>query len=176
MLSRLLKKTLLIGCASFMCAVIALAAGPTRDPSAKGNDCATCHQAGLPLLAKHPSTKTNKLSDCMDCHEKGTDDTIIGIIPGSHLHQLAGVTCVDCHGSSGKAGSTTKPVAVDMDKCLSCHGSGEKVAALTAKVKPQNPHRSTHYNTDLDCNVCHQQHAKSEDFCAECHTFGFKVP
>lgn len=176
MWTRLLNKLYFIGCAFVMLAVLPLSAGPTRDPAAKGNDCAACHQASLPLLAKHRPTKKDKLSDCMDCHEKGTDDTIIGIIPGSHLHQLAGVTCEDCHGSSGKPGSTTKPVAVEMEQCLTCHDSGKKVAALTAKVKPQNPHVSAHYNSDLDCNVCHHQHTKSEDFCVECHTFGFKVP
>ena len=176
MWTRLLKKLYLIGGAFVMCVMLPLSAAPTRDPAAKGNDCAACHQAGLPLLAKHPSTQTNKWSDCMDCHEKGTDDTIAGKIPGSHAHQLAGVTCADCHGSSGKAGSTVKPVAVEMDMCLTCHKSGEKMAALTAKVKPQNPHVSAHYNSDLDCNVCHHQHAKSENFCVECHSFGFKVP
>lgn len=167
---RLLKKIFLIGCTSFMCAVLPLAAGPTRDPAAQGTDCAACHKADMPLPGKHRSTKSMKLSDCLDCHEKGADDTLITKLPGSHLHQLAGVTCADCHGGNGK------PVAVEMDKCLSCHGSGKKVAALTAKVKPQNPHVSTHYNTDLDCNVCHHQHTKSENFCVECHKFEFKVP
>lgn len=170
MLSRSLKKLYLICFASFLSAVLSLSAAPTRDPAAKGNDCASCHKAELPLPAKHRSTLKMKLSDCLDCHEKGTEDTIITKLPGSHLHQLAGVTCADCHGG------TSKPVAVEMDKCLTCHGSGEKVAALTAKVKPQNPHVSAHYNSDLDCNVCHRQHTKSEDFCAECHSFGFKVP
>ncbi len=159
-----------------MCAVLPLSAAPTRDPAAKGNDCVACHKSEMPLPSKHPSTKTNKLSDCMDCHEKGTDDTVITKIPGSHLHQLAGVTCADCHGSSGASGSKLKPVAVEMDKCLTCHGSGAKVAAMTAHVKPQNPHVSAHYNTDLDCNVCHHQHTKSENFCVECHKFEFKVP
>jgi len=156
-------------------AVLSINAAPVRDPAAAGNDCVACHKgddpkAQSPLPAKHKSTKTMKLADCFDCHEKRTDDTLITKLTGSHLHQLAGVSCVDCHGSSGK------PAPVEMEQCLSCHKSGEKVAALTAKLKPQNPHFSAHYNSDLDCNLCHHQHQKSENYCSECHRWDFKVP
>jgi len=45
-----------------------------------------------------------------------------------------------------------------------------------AGVKPSNPHTSPHYGMSLDCNLCHHQHAKSENYCSQCHKFDFKVP
>ncbi len=42
-----------------------------------------------------------------------------------------------------------------------------RLAAKTANLKPKNPHDSPHYG---------KQHAKSENDCAQCHKFGFKVP
>ena len=60
--------------------------------------------------------------------------------------------------------------------CLVCHGSAAKVALKTQNTKPNNPHDSPHYGTQLDCNFCHRQHAKSEDYCAQCHKFNFVVP
>jgi len=172
MSSRLIKSLARIGWALLCCAALPLAAAPTRDAAAAGNDCVACHKgdAKAALPAKHKSTKAMKLADCLECHEKKTEDTLITKLPGSHLHQLAGVGCADCHGKAAK------PEPVEMEQCLSCHGSGEKVAALTAKMKPQNPHVSTHYNSDLDCNLCHRQHQKSENYCAECHRWDFKVP
>ncbi len=159
---------LLVACAQ------ALAAAPTRDPSALPQDCAACHKGegryGGAMPQKHKAVAGKKLADCLECHEKKTPDSLVTRLPGSHLHQLSGVSCVDCHGKEGK------PAPVEAAQCLSCHGSGDKVAALTAKVKPQNPHRSVHYGTELDCNLCHHQHAKSENYCAECHRFDFKVP
>ena len=62
------------------------------------------------------------------------------------------------------------------EQCLACHGSFETVAARTANVKPQNPHSSPHGNTYTACDLCHHQHAKSENFCAQCHNFKFVVP
>lgn len=149
-----------------------LSAAPTRDPAARGNDCAACHKADAkaPLPARHKATGKMKFADCLECHEKRTDDTLVGKLPGSHAHQLAGVGCVDCHGKGDK------PAPVEMDQCLSCHGSGDKVSARTAKLKPRNPHESAHYGTDLDCNLCHRQHQKSENYCAECHSWKFQVP
>jgi len=86
------------------------------------------------------------------------------------LHAASGVKCADCHGS------VKKPQAVPMEKCLSCHGDTRALAAKTANVKPVNPHESRHYGTEADCNLCHHQHKKSENFCLDCHNrFDFKV-
>jgi hypothetical protein len=48
--------------------------------------------------------------------------------------------------------------------------------AVEWNTKPTNPHTSPHYGTDLDCNLCHHQHAASEDYCAYCHDYDFKTP
>ena len=43
-------------------------------------------------------------------------------------------------------------------------------------VKPTNPHVSPHYQDQLDCTNCHYMHGETENFCDQCHQFGFKVP
>jgi hypothetical protein len=84
------------------------------------------------------------------------------------MHQNNGLTCETCHG----AGKKTR---VPMAKCVTCHET-KALAKRTENVKPNNPHNSRHYGTEADCNLCHHQHVKSEDKCAECHKFNFKVP
>jgi hypothetical protein len=87
------------------------------------------------------------------------------------LHARAGVACADCHADA------KKPQPVPMEKCLSCHGETQKLAAKTANVKPRNPHENRHYGTEAECNLCHHQHKKSENFCLPCHQrFDFVVP
>ena len=66
-------------------------------------------------------------------------------------------------------------VARDKTQCIVCHDPNA-VAAKTANVKPQNPHVSPHYGKDLDCVLCHVQHGQTENYCEQCHNFGFKVP
>ena len=86
------------------------------------------------------------------------------------LHAASGVKCAGCHGNA------KKPQAVPMEQCLTCHGDTKALAAKTASVKPTNPHESRHYGTEADCNLCHHQHRKSENFCLDCHPrFDFKV-
>jgi hypothetical protein len=87
------------------------------------------------------------------------------------LHAGQGITCAQCHGK------VKKPETVSMEKCLSCHGETTQLAEKTANVKPRNPHENRHYGTEADCNLCHHQHKKSENFCLPCHQrFGFTVP
>lgn len=87
------------------------------------------------------------------------------------LHAEKGVQCADCHGRD------EKPQAASMLKCLDCHGETSKLAEATANVKPNNPHENRHYGTEADCNLCHHQHKKSENFCLPCHPrFAFNVP
>lgn len=86
------------------------------------------------------------------------------------LHAARGVKCAACHGN------VKKPQPVPMEKCLSCHGDTKALAEKTASVKPTNPHESRHYGTEADCNLCHHQHRKSENFCLDCHNrFDFNV-
>jgi hypothetical protein len=144
-------------------------AAPIQNPKAKGGDCSACHGKDKILPESHPDTKAMNAKSCLACHKDGKM-SLVGKMPGSHVHQLSGIMCASCHGK------VKKPEAVAMDKCVACHGSPDKLAEKTAKVKPENPHTSPHYGTTLDCNLCHKQHVKSENFCSQCHKFDFKVP
>ena len=142
---------------------------PKLLPLAKPSDCAACHGKTSPLPHGHPALANKKLSDCAGCHAKGRPTELMGKLPLSHTHQLAGVTCRSCHDNPRKA----KPAK--STTCLTCH-PGESISAATAQVKPRNPHDSPHYGKESDCNLCHHQHEKSENFCSQCHAFKFKVP
>jgi len=144
-------------------------AAPKALPNAKAGDCAACHGKDKVLSDNHPATKDMDWKACLGCH-KGGKMSLVGKITGSHSHLLSRVKCAGCHGKA------KKPQAVDMAKCVSCHGSTAKLAEKTADVKPENPHKSPHYGTDLECNMCHHQHVKSENYCNQCHSFAFKVP
>jgi hypothetical protein len=86
------------------------------------------------------------------------------------LHAGNDVACTDCHGDN------TQREAVSMLTCLECHDTAA-LAETTADVKPTNPHKNRHYSTEADCNLCHHQHKKSENFCLPCHVrFDFSVP
>jgi hypothetical protein len=146
-----------------------LSAAPKVNPKAKAGDCAACHKKDKVLPEGHPDTKAVNWQSCKACHREG-DIVLTGKVPGSHIHQLSGLTCTSCHGKA------KKKEALKMEKCVSCHGDTDKLAEKTAKVKPENPHTSPHYGTSLDCNLCHHQHAKSENFCSQCHNFNFKAP
>jgi hypothetical protein len=144
-------------------------AAPKQVKSAKPGDCAACHGQEKVFSPSHVDTKAMTYKDCLGCHEKAGPQKLEGKLPGSHIHQLGGITCVKCH-ESGQ-----KEEEVAMDKCVVCHNA-DKLAEKTAKVKPENPHTSPHYGTTLDCNLCHHQHKKSENFCAQCHKYDFVVP
>jgi len=150
----------------------ALWAAPKLDISkagVKGGDCSACHVQKKMLPDKHADTKTMNWEACKACHNKD-NLSLTSKLPNSHHHMLADVNCVKCHGK------TKKPEALTMEQCVACHGSTAKLAEKTKDVKPTNPHTSPHYGTDLDCNLCHHQHAKSENYCAQCHKFDFKTP
>lgn len=142
---------------------------PKQLPEAKATDCAACHGVSSPLPKDHPDPAAMTLKDCRQCHAIGTQASLTGKLPLSHVHQLAGVTCGKCHADP------KNPEAVPAKDCMKCH-DGEKVAAVTAVVKPRNPHDSPHYGKDSDCNLCHHQHEKSENYCSQCHNYKFSVP
>lgn len=143
-------------------------AAPRRLAGADPTNCAACHGADKVLPVKHKAVKGLKLADCRECHTPGGDDSLSGKLPMSHAHMLAGKGCESCHGKG-------KPKPVDGDKCQACHEPG-KLARQTAGVKPKNPHDSPHYGPTMECGNCHVAHGKSEDYCAQCHQFGFRVP
>jgi fumarate reductase flavoprotein subunit len=75
--------------------------------------------------------------------------------------------CEECH----KDGSPKGNVIADI--CFKCHIGYSKLAERTNKITP-NPHES--HLGYLECVACHHIHKLSEDYCGECHKFGFKVP
>lgn len=138
----------------------------------KAGDCMACHKDKKVLPGGHVPTKDMPYDGCLTCHipGEGKAGTLKTKVPGSHLHALKGIKCEQCHGTA------KKKEAVEMAKCVTCHGATAKLAEKTANVKPHNPHQSPHYGTDADCNLCHHQHAKSENLCAQCHKFDYVVP
>ena len=137
----------------------------------KAWDCAGCHKDKKIIPDNHIAIKEMSYTGCLMCHVpgEGKAGTLKSKIPGSHLHAFKGIQCAQCHGK------VKKPEPVEMSRCATCHDA-VKLAEKTKDIKPSNPHTSPHYGTDLDCNLCHHQHAKSENYCARCHKFNFIVP
>ena len=90
---------------------------------------------------------------------------------GADRHMAKGLTCEMCHGK-GNPAELDPP---DIKKCTQCHPTS-MLTAKTKNVKPHNPHVSPHYQDQLECTNCHHMHEASENFCAQCHDFKFKVP
>jgi hypothetical protein len=87
---------------------------------------------------------------------------------GADRHLAKGIKCEMCHGAKNEVAFP------NIDQCTKCHDP-KQVAEKTKDVKPQNPHQSPHYGNTLDCALCHLQHSKPENYCAQCHSFDFKV-
>lgn len=160
-----------LACAALLLGLGSAQAQPKRLPQAKATDCVACHGKQAVLHKKHDPVKGMSWAKCLSCHEKvDPESTLAGRLSMSHSHALAGKTCASCHGKA-----KGKPKPVEMDKCLSCHEI-DKLVAKTAGVKPHNPHTSPHYGTDMECSLCHVAHGKSQNYCNECHEYGFRVP
>ena len=160
---------------SFIVGVLVLFAfaGSTADAAPKNGNpssCYACHEQKDKILPEgHEATEGMTLASCRDCHRQGGKSVrLAGKIPLAHTHQLSGMSCAKCHGEGKKN-------AVETEVCESCHDP-LKLSKKTADVKPENPHTSPHYGTSLNCTYCHRQHEPSENFCAQCHRFDFKVP
>lgn len=83
-------------------------------------------------------------------------------------HKERGLTCEQCHKEN------PPKQAAKTEACLECHGPYDKLAELIQKKVSPNPHES--HNGNLPCENCHHAHKASENFCATCHDFDFKVP
>lgn len=142
---------------------------PARNPRARAGDCPACHGAQAVLPATHPPTRDMDLKRCRSCHAPATAHDLTGTLRGSHLHALSGVACARCH--TGAAPDAD----VDFERCLACHDP-VALAQASAGRGAVNPHDSPHYGKQADCNLCHHQHARSEDYCAHCHSFELHVP
>jgi hypothetical protein len=82
-------------------------------------------------------------------------------------HKKAGIVCGECHEEGLLKGNVTTA------NCTKCHIGYSKLIEQTKKIIP-NPHDS--HIVNLECVACHHIHKPSEDYCGECHNFGFKVP
>lgn len=131
-------------------------------------DCKGCHGNLRVQPPDHVETKDMEAAGCGKCHPEGLKG-LRTKIPLGHIHILKGISCGDCHDGPKEA----KPLSTA--ECLACHNSSEKVAEKTGARDP-NPHNSPHYGTTLDCDLCHRQHGKSENFCAQCHEWELRVP
>ena len=147
------------------------AAKPTWKADVEFTKCSVCHGEKTGLPKDHPSPTDPAKSNCLECHKSMEESTLRTKVPLAHLHEMHGVTCGDCHDSSAP------PQALDSDQCLNCHGPFDD---LKKKWKQRadsekNPHDS-HYQEALTCDACHHAHSSSENFCAQCHNWEYKVP
>ena len=67
---------------------------------------------------------------------------------GADRHVGMGLSCETCHGPD-----KANPQEPTIDTCKQCHD-----------VKA------------LECTNCHIMHGETENFCDQCHQFGYKVP
>jgi hypothetical protein len=130
--------------------------------------CGTCHIMDPYLEAWQASdfgANAHAEHDiaCLDCHEPTLEqqiDELMVYIQGDYEVPLEGLdypkeSCLECHE----------------------HGSYEEIAEKTAYLAGEvgaNPHGS-HYG-QLECRLCHKMHQESEDYCAQCHAWGWEVP
>lgn len=141
---------------------------PVRLESVAAGDCSACHGEQKVLPPDHVQTVDMFIEHCIKCHKPG-EQHLRSKIPLSHVHQLSGIGCADCHENPEAAGP------LSTGECLVCHGNAATVAKMTEKQNP-NPHNSIHYGLYLNCDLCHYVHMKSENFCNQCHGFDFIVP
>jgi cytochrome c nitrite reductase small subunit len=103
---------------------------------------------------------------------------------GAHAHATEGVTCLQCHVPTvdqqvnelvvymqGQYANPLVALEVSDEFCFDCHESNEhtsyeEVVELTADLE-LNPHDS--HLGELECDLCHNMHRVSEDYCADCH-------
>lgn len=135
-------------------------------------DCATCHADDEQVVpAGHVPTAGMNAATCVVCHQPGSPLALSSAaFPLDHHHMLSGMTCETCHGETQTPGPMTTA------QCLACHGPLEELAARTADTRPTNPHSTPHGPTFAECDLCHQVHRESENFCAQCHDFNYVVP
>jgi hypothetical protein len=94
----------------------------------------------------------------------------------SAAHQQADLACADCHAvDTSKKAAKPDATNTSSEQCTACHKT-DKLVKKTAEVKPQNPHVSPHWGTEMECSACHVQHGPPVNYCAHCHDYDFKTP
>ena len=91
-------------------------------------------------------------------------------------HVARGMKCDACH-VTATAGAL-KAEKSDYGVCATCHGDYQKMIEKTdAKHKDSgqpNPHAQ--HDGALPCTECHKGHKAGVNYCAQCHSFVYKVP
>jgi cytochrome c nitrite reductase small subunit len=111
---------------------------------------------------------------------------------GANTHAQYDVACLDCHEPTleqqldelkvylqGDYEIPLRELKYPKESCYECHehGTYEEIVEMTAELAETvgaNPHAS-HYG-EMECRLCHRMHEESEDYCAQCHVWGFEVP
>jgi hypothetical protein len=135
-------------------------APPKAPASPKPGQCTACHEDKEVIPQNHVDTDDMTADDCDSCHEGTT--SLINKIPLSHMHQLEGISCRGCHEDPASA------EAADSTVCKNCHNDTKALYNATSGEE-LNPHYSPHEGGIPDCNKCHHQHKKSENYCTQCH-------
>jgi hypothetical protein len=154
---------------------------------ASEDQCAPCHGAVaagagwvIPTLVIEWSPEV----DCALCHPFHStslqDTNLLG-----NFHTQQDLVCLDCHDSAamqpvhaGVGTDTSQLTARDYpnEVCFDCHVSNEHTSyqQVVGRTKDyavgdqkMNPHDS-HFG-ETECNLCHNMHRASEDYCAPCH-------
>jgi Cytochrome c3 len=140
-----------------------------KTPASPGpGECNTCHKDKEVLPQGHVDTAEMKGSNCDSCHSEG-ETSLRTKMPLSHKHKMEGMSCNDCHKEPAPY------TAVSSNVCQGCHND-TKALFEAAKEVAVNPHFSPHDGKIPDCNKCHHQHKKSENYCSGCHGVESKVP
>ena len=141
-----------------------------KNKDAKPGDCVACHENGTVLPKGHPDTAKMNIEACTACHKKDHTEgkkplSLTGKLSLSHTHALGGNNCIACHGN--------EQATLEPGNCLVCHkgfGDGKN------RLNPSLPKVHDTHMGDLPCNLCHKAHAKSVNFCSQCHEWKYIVP
>lgn len=88
------------------------------------------------------------------------------MFPLNGLHKKLDLKCNDCHLEN----DTTKYSSAMNISCKKCHGDYSELSDYTSGLGHNNNiHASPHYE-DLDCDMCHKSHKKSQNICINCHS------
>lgn len=85
----------------------------------------------------------------------------------------AKLDCSVCHDQSAPRVMKQKN---DQDVCTECHGDYDKVIKQTQPKNEADGNPHAQHDGILPCTECHKGHKPGVNYCAECHTWEFKVP
>ncbi len=91
-------------------------------------------------------------------------------------HVARGMKCDACHVSA--SGGALKAADTDYGVCATCHGDYQKMIEKTAAKHKDSGQPNPHAQHDgaLPCTECHKAHKPGVNYCAQCHSFVYKVP